>query len=65
MNSPLLSLLEAMHARAKAGNTPVIDAVRAVVNSPVTAAVVAATPTPFDDLILGFIRAVLPPTPAS
>jgi len=65
MNSPLLSLLEAIHNRAKdRGGVSAIDAVRAVVNSPVTAAIVAVSPTPFDDVILSFARLLLPPVQA-
>lgn len=62
MNSPLLNLLEGVQARASAQKTPVIDAIRFVVNSPATAAIVAATPTLFDDLVLAFARRALPPS---
>lgn len=63
MNSPLLTLLEGVRARAKASNTPVLDALRTVVNSPIIAEIVTVTPNPIDNLVLAFAKAMLPPTP--
>ena len=62
MNSPLLNLLERIHARSDT-STPVLDVVRRVVNSPVVSLVVKATPNPIDDMVLAFLQAVLPATP--
>ena len=59
VNSPLLNLLEGAVQRAESGQG--LPVIRALVNSPAVAVIVAATPTQIDDLVLTFAKAFLPP----
>jgi hypothetical protein len=50
------------HLRANgATNSQIADVLRELVNSPILAAAVAATPTPLDDLILAALKMWFPP----
>ncbi len=62
--SPLLTLVEGIAARVNGTGTASeadgLALLRRLVNGPVIGFVVKATPTPLDDLVLDFLKAVLP-----
>jgi ABC-type phosphonate transport system ATPase subunit len=64
VNSPLLDLLESLAAKLAAAHVSDADAiavVRRVVNSPLVALTVRATPNPVDDTVLAILKAALTP----
>ncbi len=65
MNTPFLNLLEGLVSGSTTSKTPVIDAARALVNSPAVALLVSIQNNPIESLILGFAKAVLPPAPTT
>jgi hypothetical protein len=64
VNSPLLNLLERTAGRVKSGQMAPSDAaqfLRRVIHGALLEGIVKDTPNPFDDLLLDWLRSVIPP----